>query len=156
MRVIEGDRRLGFGANNNILIRATTAPYVYLLNPDTVSRARVGGARWPTCSTASPTWRRSRRGWCSATAACRTTPGGSRRPPPAVRAALTLGRGGITQSGGDAPRPVEWAMACALMLRRSALDEVGLFDEGYFMYSEETDLERRLADAGHAVRGRRP
>src|SRR4051794_27767040 len=37
VRVMEGERRLGFGANNNVLIRATTAPYVYLLNPDTVS-----------------------------------------------------------------------------------------------------------------------
>ena len=86
-----------------------------------------------------------------------------RFPSPAtcVRAALTLGRGGITQSGSATPRRVDWAMACALMVRRSALDEVGLFDEGFFMYSEETDLERRLADAGwrgavHARHDRRP
>ena len=38
VRVIEAERRAGFGANNNVLIRATTAPYVYLLNPDTVSQ----------------------------------------------------------------------------------------------------------------------
>jgi GT2 family glycosyltransferase len=69
-----------------------------------------------------------------------------------VRAAVTLGRGGITQSSSATPRVVEWAMACALMVRRSALDEVGLFDEGFFMYSEETDLERRLADARWEIR----
>ena len=151
VRVIEADRRAGFGANNNTLIRATTAPYVYLLNPDTVSEpgsvavlAEVLDAA-PAVAAVAPRvvfgdGRVQDTAW--------------RVPSPAtcVRAALTLGRGGITQSVGDEPRRVEWAMACALMLRRSALDEVGLFDEGYFMYSEETDLERRLAKAGHEVR----
>lgn len=150
VRVVEGERRLGFGANNNVLIRATTAPYVYLLNPDTVSEPG-SVARLADVLDAEP-----------GVAAVgprvvfgdgRVQPTAWRFPSPAtcVRAALTLGRGGITQSGGDAPRRVDWAMACALLMRRTALDAVGLFDEGFFMYSEETDLERRLAAAGHAV-----
>ena len=34
------------------------------------------------------------------------------------------------------------------MLRRSALDQVGLLDDQYFMYTEEVDLCHRLAQAG--------
>ncbi len=151
VRVIEAERRAGFGANNNVLIRATTAPYVYLLNPDTESEAGSVAVLAGVLD-ASP---------AVAAVAPRVVFGNGRvqdsawrfpSPATCVRAALTLGRGGITQSGGDAPRRVEWAMASALMLRRSALDEVGVFDEGFFMYGEETDLERRLTDAGHEVR----
>ena len=63
-------------------------------------------------------------------------------------AALTLGQAGVDQSAGDAPRRVDWATGCALLVRRAALERVGTFDEGFFMYVEETDLCRRLADGG--------
>ena len=151
VRVIAQEHRAGFGANNNTLIRATTAPYIYLLNPDTVSES--GSVR-----RLADVLDRERR---AAAVGPRVVFGDGRVqdtawrfPSPLVclRAAVTLGRGGITQSECPTPRVVEWAMACALMVRRSALDEVGLFDEGFFMYSEETDLERRLADADWEIR----
>src|SRR5581483_8940209 len=73
-----------------------------------------------------------------------------RFPSPATAALglLTLSRLGVVQSGGSEVRDVDWAMASALLLRREALDEVGLFDEEFFIYSEETDLSRRLRRAG--------
>jgi len=45
-------------------------------------------------------------------------------------------------------RCVDFAIGACLLLRRSALRECGLFDEGYFMYAEEIDLCRRLDHAG--------
>ena len=35
-----------------------------------------------------------------------------------------------------------------MLIRRAALDEVGLFDEGYWMYMEDLDLCYRFAEAG--------
>jgi N-acetylglucosaminyl-diphospho-decaprenol L-rhamnosyltransferase len=43
---------------------------------------------------------------------------------------------------------VEWLGSACLMLRRSALDEVGLLDEEYFIYGDEADLQYRLKKAG--------
>jgi GT2 family glycosyltransferase len=52
----------------------------------------------------------------------------------------------------DQPRPVEYVTGAAIALRRSALDEVGLFDEGFSpAYFEEIDLCWRLRRAGYLV-----
>ncbi len=46
---------------------------------------------------------------------------------------------------------VDWLVGAALLVRREALDQVEGFDEGYFMYSEELDLCRRLKEAGWRI-----
>jgi len=43
---------------------------------------------------------------------------------------------------------VDWLAGASVMMRRSVLDGIGLFDETFFLYYEETDLCRRAAQAG--------
>ena len=51
----------------------------------------------------------------------------------------------------DKTQPVDWLAGASLMMRRKVLDEIGLFDETFFLYFEETDLCRRAALAGHRI-----
>ncbi len=51
----------------------------------------------------------------------------------------------------DAEREVEWAMGSCMLLRRAALDDVGAFDEDFFLFSEEVDWYRRAAARGWSV-----
>jgi N-acetylglucosaminyl-diphospho-decaprenol L-rhamnosyltransferase len=53
--------------------------------------------------------------------------------------------------GHDAARDVEWAMGAALLVRRRAVEEVGPADEGFFLFSEETDWCYRFRAAGWRV-----
>jgi hypothetical protein len=147
VRVVEQPFRAGFGANQNTVFAQTSGRYFYILNEDTLSEpgsldalvsyldahARVG-ALGPKI--VYPDGRPQTSAW--------------RFPSPARAAigTLTLGRAGVVQSGGARTRRVDWAMGCALMVRRSAIEPMGLFDEGIYMYVDETDLCRRLAAAG--------
>jgi hypothetical protein len=147
VRLIEQASREGFGVNQNRVIRATRGRYAYLVNPDTFSddwgfarlvaelddhpRVAALGPRlvYPNGEQQESAWRFP-------------TPFAS------VLGLATLGRVGIEQSVGELPRSVDWLMGSALVLRREALDDVGLFDESFFMYFEETDLCLRLRKAG--------
>jgi N-acetylglucosaminyl-diphospho-decaprenol L-rhamnosyltransferase len=150
VRVIAQDFRAGFGANHNTVIRATEGRYVYVLNEDTTAgdwafdrivayldahpRVAALGPRivYPDGRLQDSAWR---------------------FPTPLVSALglLTVGKLGVKQSGGERAHPVDWVMGAALVLRREALDEVGLFDEEFFLYSEEVDLQFRLRQAGWEV-----
>jgi len=52
------------------------------------------------------------------------------------------------QSGGDVTRKVDWAQSSALMVRREAAGEIGGLDPQFFVYYDECDFCKRLADAG--------
>ena len=48
-------------------------------------------------------------------------------------------------------KSVDWMGSACLMIRRSALDKIGLLDEGYFIYGDEADLQYRLKKAGWEI-----
>lgn len=52
---------------------------------------------------------------------------------------------------GERPHPVDWVPGACLLVRREALDAIGSLDEGYWMYSEDTDLCYRLWQTGWKV-----
>ena len=65
------------------------------------------------------------------------------RPAPRRAGALAAYRAPEVDAG-----PVDAVNGAFMLMRRSALDEVGLFDEGYWMYMEDLDLCYRFAQAG--------
>ena len=150
VRLIAQDFRAGFGANHNAVIRATSGRYVYVLNEDTTSDdwaferlvARLDANRRVAAlgpRLVYPDGRHQDSAW--------------RFPSPAAATLglLSLGKVGVKQSHGSAPRRVDWVMGAALLLRRDAIDQVGAFDEEFFLYSEEVDLQLRLRRAGWEV-----
>ena len=51
----------------------------------------------------------------------------------------------------DITLDVDWVMGAAMLTRREVVEQVGGFDEGFFMYSEELDWCRRIKAAGWRV-----
>ncbi|MFN8555503.1 MAG: glycosyltransferase family 2 protein [Candidatus Obscuribacterales bacterium] len=51
----------------------------------------------------------------------------------------------------DQVRAVDFVIGAAMLVRRSVIDQVGTFDENFFMYSEETDWQMRIHKAGWKI-----
>jgi len=70
----------------------------------------------------------------------------------ALAQALFLHRWLVVQSTGSSVRRVDWGQSAALLVRREAAEAVGWMDGAFFVYSDEVDFQKRLADAGwHAL-----
>ena len=157
---MENDSNLGFATAVNQGIRAASGQYILLLNPDArlnpgALRALVGfldshpsaAAVGPRITGANGALVRSCRVFPSlAVILARDTGLSDRFPRHPVFGAPTLSFWGY-----DSDRQVDYASGACLLLRRQAIEAVGLLDEGYFMYGEEMDLCWRLWRRGWAV-----
>ena len=68
-----------------------------------------------------------------------------------LAAALLLHKRFVTQSGGTSTREVGWVQSSAMLVRADAAEAVGWLDPAFFVYSDETDFEKRLSDAGWRI-----
>ncbi len=59
----------------------------------------------------------------------------------------------VVRCDADYARPhrIDWASGAALMVAAEVAREVGAWDERFFLYSEETDYQRRVRDAGYEI-----
>jgi hypothetical protein len=149
-RLIERASRHGKAANDSLALAEANGEYCLLLNED--SELRPGSVEALIAALeASPK--------AGAAGAQLIDPAGTPQPcawrlpgvGTAFASALFLHRLLVTQSGGARVREVGWAQSAALMVRRSAAAQVGYLDPDFFVYSDETDFCKRLADAGFST-----
>jgi GT2 family glycosyltransferase len=150
-RLIERERRTGMGVNDSTLLREAQGRYCLLLNED--SELKSGAAAALVEALEGDTR--------AATAGPRLLDSDENPVPCAWRfpgvgvalaGALFLHRLFTVQSTGWETRRVEWGQSSALLVRREAAKRVGYFDRAFFVYYDECDFAKRLADAGwHAL-----
>jgi N-acetylglucosaminyl-diphospho-decaprenol L-rhamnosyltransferase len=159
VRLIRNRANRGFARAANQGIEATSAPFILLLNPDAEV---VGGTLASLVKVATE---RPRAGAIGVLVRNpdRSIQPSARRVPKLGEALGHAFLGPVMPSNRftrayimadwdrTSERAVEWVSGSAMLLRRSALDEVGTFDEGYFMYVEDVDLCTRLRRGGWTV-----
>jgi GT2 family glycosyltransferase len=163
VRLLEAGKNGGFACGNNIALRRITARYVLLLNSDTElvtnrsdwdrligymdAHPEVGiltprlelsdGSLDKACHRGEPT------PWAAFTyLAGMEKRWGKCRP---------FGRYHLTHLPLNTIHPIEACSGAAMLVRKTAMDEVGLLDERFFMYAEDLDWCRRFRQAGFQV-----
>ena len=149
-RLIALDRRQGKAANDTRLLREARGRYALLLNED--SELQPGSAESLLAALDSD-HHAAAAGAQLLSAAGEPVPCAWRFPGwgTAVAGALFLHRWLTVQSRGDAIREVDWVQSSAILVRRDAAERVGFLDPDFFVYSDETDLCRRLTDGGWRI-----
>ena len=155
--VIANASNVGFGAANNQGVAASTGRYVLLLNSDTEIRGNCLEGMLSFADTHPAV----------AAFGCRVLyPDGTLQRSCMLFRSLTnltlfatglskifprsrfYGRELMSWWTFNEARIVEVIVGCFMLIRRSAIDEIGMFDERFFMYAEEVDWCKRLQNAG--------
>jgi GT2 family glycosyltransferase len=146
-RLIALERRAGKAENDSTLMREARGRFCLLLNEDSELRPGAVAALLaaleadPQAATATPQLLDSSG---SPTPCAWRFPGVGT----ALAGALVLHRWLTVQSKGSSTRRVDWGQSSALLVRREEAAAIGFMDPAFFVYYDECDFARRLADAG--------
>jgi len=154
-------RNAGFGRANNQGLKRTKGRFVLLLNPDVMVEPGCvdeladfllvrpdAGAVGPRLNRPDGRLDHSaRRAFPTPSVALYRLSGLSRLFPRSPR----FGRYNMGHIAADRPHEIDSGTAACLMLRRTAIDQSGLFDPAYFMYGEDLDLCYRLKRSGWKI-----
>ncbi len=153
IKFIQNKRNIGMGAGNNIGIKQAQGQYIVIMNPDTLAfkdtfvklydfmqvNLKVGMVG-PLQYNPDKTIQDSCYCWHSLfTPLYRRTPLGKFK-----FAQKDLDRFLMKDFDHQSLRKVDWLLGSFLFCRAKALGQVGLFDERFFLYFEDTDLCRRF------------
>jgi N-acetylglucosaminyl-diphospho-decaprenol L-rhamnosyltransferase len=155
--ILENGANLGFAAGCNRAFEQTSSPFVFLLNPDAElkdyslanmvafldahPRCGIAGSRiynydgtvQQSCGEFD-TW---------AGAFLRSSAWGELQP-----FRRFANGAGLVDFHYDRAQRVDLVIGAALAIRRTLFDEIGMFDERFFLYHEEVDFAKRAAEAG--------
>jgi GT2 family glycosyltransferase len=144
VKLVVNERNLGFGGGNNVGIQASRGTYVMMLNNDTrldpkcieeLKRSIEKDKRYGAC--ASKILLEYEENLIDA-AGIVVCPDG-----------LSIGRGRLERGDlYDEEAEVFFASDCACLYRREMLEDIGLYDEDFFAYADETDMGWRAQLAG--------
>jgi GT2 family glycosyltransferase len=160
VRVLRSSVNLGFGAANNLAIRAAQGRYIILLNsdaflcPGSLRTALNNMNLHPAVALAGArlvgrdfSWQPSARMFPSVLNEALVLTGLAAKFPKS----RFFGRFDKTWADPSEPTQIDWVPGAFSIIRTTVLDEVGLFDPRFFMYSEEVDLCRRIKRAGYKI-----
>jgi GT2 family glycosyltransferase len=154
VKIIQNDQNVGLGKASNQGIEVTTGRYVLLLNNDTLVNANALDSLVDFLDEHPE---------AGAVGGKLLNPDGSFQSGYAEFSTLMeeflitthigelLWDGFPSHGNADQVREVGWLSSACLLLRRSALDEIGLLDESYFIYGDESDLQYRLHQSNWKV-----
>ena len=159
VRFVESSHNLGFARANNIAIRQSRGEYVLLLNPDTIVGEDVlkkcvdfmdvhenaGAVGVRMLNATGKRAMESRRGLPTPMVSFFKMLGFCNRWPHH----RLFGKYYMGYLPWNEPSQIEVVSGAYCMLRRKALDEVGLLDEDFFMYGEDIDLSYRVLKGGY-------
>lgn len=160
VRLYASETNVGYSGGNNLGMLESRGRYVLLLNPDTevlgdavstmvayMDRHPGVGALGPQLLSPDGSVQSSRRCFptlCTALVESTFLQRWFPRHPELLRYK-------VLDRPNDATGEADWVVGACILVRREAIEQVGLLDDGFFMYSEELDWQKRIKAAGWRV-----
>lgn len=161
VKLIPNKNNVGFSKANNQAIKASTAEYVLLLNPDTVveedtfskcisfmdSHSDAGAMGVKLIDGKGKFLPESKRGLPTPEVAFYKISGLSKIFPKSKK----FGKYHLGYLPENETNEIEILSGAFMFMRKKALNEIGLLDETFFMYGEDIDLSYRIIKAGYKI-----